>query len=85
MNCNVHVFCKMIFSNKFGFILETVFSFTFLKALKTYRLLFAPHIRCFDYKKLVSKGYLIFTGLAGLWMTTLSLPTAGSGSSPRPS
>ncbi len=23
MNCNVHVFCKMIFSNKFGFILET--------------------------------------------------------------
>jgi hypothetical protein len=24
MNCNVHVFCKMIFSNKFGFILETV-------------------------------------------------------------
>ncbi len=23
MNCNVHMFCKMIFSNKFGFILET--------------------------------------------------------------
>ncbi len=23
MNCNVHVFCKMMFSNKFGFILET--------------------------------------------------------------
>jgi len=30
MNCNVNVFCKMIFSNKFGFILETVFSYTFL-------------------------------------------------------
>ncbi len=27
MNCNDHVFCKMIFSNKFGFILETVFSY----------------------------------------------------------
>ncbi len=27
MNCNVHVFCKMIFNNKFGFILETVFSY----------------------------------------------------------
>jgi len=26
MNYNVHVFYKMIFSNKFGFILETVFS-----------------------------------------------------------
>jgi hypothetical protein len=26
-NCNVHVFCKMIFSNKFGFILETIFSY----------------------------------------------------------
>ncbi len=25
MNCNVHVFCKMTFSNKFCF-LETVFS-----------------------------------------------------------
>ncbi len=23
MNCNVHVFYKMIFGNKFGFILET--------------------------------------------------------------
>ena len=23
MNCNVHVFCKLIFSIKFGFILET--------------------------------------------------------------
>ncbi len=23
MNCNVHVFYKMIFSHKFGFILET--------------------------------------------------------------
>ncbi len=23
MNCNVHVFCKLIFSNKLGFILET--------------------------------------------------------------
>ncbi len=23
MNCNVHVFCKLIVSNKFGFILET--------------------------------------------------------------
>jgi hypothetical protein len=23
MNCNVHVFYKMLFSNKFGFILET--------------------------------------------------------------
>jgi len=29
MNCNVHVFCKMIFSNKFGFILETVFPYTY--------------------------------------------------------
>jgi hypothetical protein len=28
MNCNVQVFCKMIFSNKFGFILETVFSYS---------------------------------------------------------
>jgi hypothetical protein len=27
MNCNVHVFCKMIFCNEFGFILETVFSY----------------------------------------------------------
>ncbi len=27
MNSNVHVFCKLIFSNKFGFILETVFSY----------------------------------------------------------
>jgi hypothetical protein len=27
MNCNVHVFCKLIFSNEFGFILETVFSY----------------------------------------------------------
>jgi hypothetical protein len=27
MNCNVHVFCKKTFSIKFGFILETVFSF----------------------------------------------------------
>jgi len=27
MSCNVHVFCKLIFSNKFGFILETVFSY----------------------------------------------------------
>jgi hypothetical protein len=27
MNCNVLVFCKMIFCNKFGFILETVFSY----------------------------------------------------------
>ncbi len=28
MNCNVHVFCKIIFSNKFWVILETVFSYT---------------------------------------------------------
>ncbi len=28
MNYNVHVFCKMIFHNKFEFILETVFSYT---------------------------------------------------------
>ncbi len=27
MNCNVHVFCKMIFGYKFGFILEIVFSY----------------------------------------------------------
>ncbi len=27
MNCIVHVFHKMIFSNKLGFILETVFSY----------------------------------------------------------
>ncbi len=27
MNHNVHLFCKLIFSNKFGFILETVFSY----------------------------------------------------------
>ncbi len=27
MNCNVHVLYKIIFSNKFGFILETVFSY----------------------------------------------------------
>ncbi len=27
MNCNVHVFCKIIFSYKFGFIPETVFSY----------------------------------------------------------
>ncbi len=27
MNCNVHVFYNMILSNKFGLILETVFSF----------------------------------------------------------
>jgi hypothetical protein len=30
MNYNVHVFYKMIFSNKFGFILETVFSYAWL-------------------------------------------------------
>ncbi len=28
MNCNVHVFDNWIFSNKFGFILETVFSYS---------------------------------------------------------
>jgi hypothetical protein len=28
MNCNFHVLYKMIFSNKFGFILETVFSYS---------------------------------------------------------
>jgi hypothetical protein len=28
MNCNVHVFCKILISTKFGFILETVFSYT---------------------------------------------------------
>jgi hypothetical protein len=28
MNCNVDVFCKLISSNKFGFILETVFSYS---------------------------------------------------------
>ncbi len=27
MNCNIHVFYILIFSNKFGFILETVFSY----------------------------------------------------------
>jgi len=27
MYCNVHVLYKMIFSNKFGFILETVFPY----------------------------------------------------------
>ncbi len=31
MNCNVHVFCKMIFSNKFGSILETDFSYYIYK------------------------------------------------------
>ncbi len=30
MKCNVHVFYKMIFRNKFGFILETVFSYSML-------------------------------------------------------
>jgi hypothetical protein len=30
MNCNVHVFCEMIGGNKFGFILETVFSYNML-------------------------------------------------------
>ncbi len=30
MNYNVHVFYKMIFNNKFGFILETVFSYAWL-------------------------------------------------------
>ncbi len=28
MNCNIDVFYKMIFSNKFGFILEKVFSYS---------------------------------------------------------
>jgi hypothetical protein len=27
MNCNVQVICKIIFNNKCGFILETVFSY----------------------------------------------------------
>jgi len=27
MNCNVHAFCKLVVSNKFGFIQETVFSY----------------------------------------------------------
>ena len=31
MNCNVHVFDSLIFSNKFGFILETVFSYSMHK------------------------------------------------------
>ncbi len=30
MNCNVRVFCKKIFSKKFGFILETVFSYRYM-------------------------------------------------------
>jgi hypothetical protein len=33
MNCNVHVFCKMMGSNKFGFILETVFSYNMLSVI----------------------------------------------------
>ncbi len=33
MNCNVYVFCKLIFSNKLGFILETVFSFIYFISL----------------------------------------------------
>ncbi len=36
MNHNVHVFCKTIFSNKFGFILETVFSYISLKVWKQF-------------------------------------------------
>ncbi len=30
MSCNVHVFYKIIFGNKFGFILEKVFSYTII-------------------------------------------------------
>ncbi len=32
MKCNVHVFGKMILSNKFGFILEAVFSYNKISA-----------------------------------------------------
>ncbi len=35
MNFKVHVFCKMIFSNKFRFNLETVFSYTKSKIQNT--------------------------------------------------
>ncbi len=35
MNCNVHVFYILIFSNKFEFILETVFSYTCLKFMNS--------------------------------------------------
>ncbi len=38
MNCNVDVLCKMIFHNKFGFILETVFSYNITEANKLERL-----------------------------------------------
>ncbi len=38
MNCNVHVFCKMTFNNKFGFILEAVFSYTNM-FLQSFRIL----------------------------------------------
>ncbi len=31
MNCNVHVFCKLIFSDTFGFILEEIFSYTIVE------------------------------------------------------
>ncbi len=34
MNCNVHASGKTIFSNKFGFILETVFSYNILPICK---------------------------------------------------
>jgi hypothetical protein len=34
MNCNVHVFCKMMTSNKFEFILEIVFSHVTLLPLQ---------------------------------------------------
>jgi hypothetical protein len=33
MNCNVHVFYKMIFSNKFGLIWKQVFSYIIFSVL----------------------------------------------------
>ncbi len=34
MNCNVHVFCKIIFGNKFGFILETSLSYKYFLSVQ---------------------------------------------------
>ncbi len=36
MNCNVYVFYKLLFSNKFGFILDTVFSYKTKTPLMSY-------------------------------------------------